>query len=183
MFDVGFWELAVIAVIALLVVGPDRLPGLARTVGLWVGKARGIMLTLRDELEREIELDEVRKVRNETKSDLKEAEQEVRESIAPVSGPPRASPSPFKTQKPGAEESADEAGAAETDAAGQAQNEEQGRTGEADAAQSAADGAGPGQETSTSQFEGTETSNHTEVPSQAASGTEAEITKNTHRES
>jgi len=99
MFDIGFWELALIAVIALLVVGPERLPSLARTVGLWVGKARGIMLTLRDEIEREIELDEVRKVHKDTKADLEQAQQEVRESIAPVSGPPRASPSPFKSQE------------------------------------------------------------------------------------
>ena len=38
MFDVGFWELAMIAVVALLVVGPERLPKLARTAGLWLGK-------------------------------------------------------------------------------------------------------------------------------------------------
>jgi sec-independent protein translocase protein TatB len=40
MFDIGFWEMAFIGVIALVVIGPERLPGVARTAGLWVGKAR-----------------------------------------------------------------------------------------------------------------------------------------------
>ena len=40
MFDVGFWEMAFIGVIALVVIGPERLPGVARSVGLWVGKGQ-----------------------------------------------------------------------------------------------------------------------------------------------
>ena len=40
MFDVGFWEVTLIALISLLVVGPERLPKLARTLGAYVGKAR-----------------------------------------------------------------------------------------------------------------------------------------------
>lgn len=93
MFDFGFWELALIAVIALIVVGPDRLPSLARTLGLWFGKARGMMLTLRDEIEREIELDEVRRIHKETTDDLKSAGEDVRESIAAVSGALGSGPS------------------------------------------------------------------------------------------
>lgn len=53
MFDVGFWELALIAVIALIVLGPERLPGAARTLGTWVGRARRYAQTLKDELEKE----------------------------------------------------------------------------------------------------------------------------------
>jgi sec-independent protein translocase protein TatB len=62
MFDIGFWELAIIAVVALLVVGPDRLPGLARTVGLWVGRIRRYVATVRDDIEREIQADELKKM-------------------------------------------------------------------------------------------------------------------------
>ena len=40
MFDIGFFELAVVAVVALFVVGPERLPGLVRTAGFWFGKIR-----------------------------------------------------------------------------------------------------------------------------------------------
>jgi sec-independent protein translocase protein TatB len=60
MFDIGFWELALIGVVALLVVGPDRLPALARTVGLWVGRIRRYVSTVRDDIEREIQADELR---------------------------------------------------------------------------------------------------------------------------
>jgi sec-independent protein translocase protein TatB len=54
MFDVGFWELLVIGVIALVVVGPERLPGMMRTAGLWVGRARAAFYSIRDEVEREV---------------------------------------------------------------------------------------------------------------------------------
>jgi len=64
MFDIGFWELALIGVVALLVVGPDRLPALARTVGLWVGRIRRYVSTVRDDIEREIQADELRSMLN-----------------------------------------------------------------------------------------------------------------------
>ncbi len=62
MFDIGFWELALIGVIALLVVGPERLPALARTVGLWVGRARRYVSHVQADIEREINAEEVRKL-------------------------------------------------------------------------------------------------------------------------
>jgi sec-independent protein translocase protein TatB len=62
MFDIGFWELALIGVVALLVVGPDRLPGLARTVGLWLGRIRRYVASVRDDIEREIQADELKKM-------------------------------------------------------------------------------------------------------------------------
>ena len=69
MFDIGFWELALIGVVALLVVGPDRLPGLARTVGLWVGRIRRYATSVRDDIEREIQADELKKMLDKS-SDL-----------------------------------------------------------------------------------------------------------------
>ena len=54
MFDVGFWELAIIAVIALLVIGPERLPKAARTAGLWVGRARRMVTDVKADIDREI---------------------------------------------------------------------------------------------------------------------------------
>jgi len=62
MFDIGFWELAVIGVIALLVVGPDRLPALARNVGLWVGRIRRYVSHVKQDIERELHADEVRQL-------------------------------------------------------------------------------------------------------------------------
>ncbi|TCK19557.1 sec-independent protein translocase protein TatB [Thiogranum longum] len=61
MFDIGFWELAVIGVVALLVVGPERLPGLARTTGHWVGRARRFVSGVKADIDREIAADELKK--------------------------------------------------------------------------------------------------------------------------
>lgn len=61
MFDIGFWELAMIAVIALLVIGPDKLPDVARTAGKWVGRARRFVSDVKTDIDRELKQDELRK--------------------------------------------------------------------------------------------------------------------------
>ena len=67
MFDVGFSEIVLIMVIALIVVGPERLPKLARTIGRWVGKARTIVSSVRSEVERELRVEELKKsIREQT---------------------------------------------------------------------------------------------------------------------
>jgi len=53
MFDIGFWEIGIIAIVALLVVGPERLPGMIRTAGKWVGRGQRLACEVRSELERE----------------------------------------------------------------------------------------------------------------------------------
>lgn len=60
MFDVGFWELALIALIGLIVLGPERLPRVAHTLGLWVGRARRYVRGLTAELEQEVRAEEMR---------------------------------------------------------------------------------------------------------------------------
>ena len=61
MFDIGFWELVIIAVVALLVVGPDRLPGLIRETAKWFTKIRRFVINTKREIEREINLEDVQK--------------------------------------------------------------------------------------------------------------------------
>lgn len=63
MFDIGFWELVMIGIVALLVFGPEKLPGLARTAGFWVGKARRQFSQLKSELERELAAEDVRRMK------------------------------------------------------------------------------------------------------------------------
>jgi sec-independent protein translocase protein TatB len=59
MFDFGFSELVVVGVVALVVLGPTRLPGLVRKVGRWVGKARSMAREFRDQLENEVNIEEL----------------------------------------------------------------------------------------------------------------------------
>lgn len=60
MFDVGFWELAVIMIVALLVIGPERLPRVARTVGLWLGRARSAFNSVKSDIDRELRAEELK---------------------------------------------------------------------------------------------------------------------------
>lgn len=55
MFDVGFSELVLIGVLALVIAGPERLPGIMRTLGRFAGRARASVAAIRDELEREVD--------------------------------------------------------------------------------------------------------------------------------
>jgi len=62
MFDIGFWELSVIGIVALLVIGPERMPALARKAGILTGKARRLVQSVRDDIDKELAADELRKV-------------------------------------------------------------------------------------------------------------------------
>jgi sec-independent protein translocase protein TatB len=61
MFDIGALELLIIGVVALLV-GPERLPKLARTAGRWVGRARRALSSVKDEIDREIKAEELKEI-------------------------------------------------------------------------------------------------------------------------
>ena len=57
MFDIGFWELVIISIVALLVMGPEKLPGLVRDVSKWTRRIRRFVSETRSEIERELTLD------------------------------------------------------------------------------------------------------------------------------
>ncbi|MFK5914315.1 MAG: Sec-independent protein translocase protein TatB [Woeseiaceae bacterium] len=65
MFDIGFWEIAMISVIGLVVIGPDKLPEVARTAGKWIGRARRFVGDVKSDIDRELKQDEIRKALSE----------------------------------------------------------------------------------------------------------------------
>jgi len=85
MFDIGFWELTVIAIVALLVVGPEELPTLARTTGRWINKARNFMGEMKDELENEVDRGKELKERIAEETKIAEAHRTMSETTRAVS--------------------------------------------------------------------------------------------------
>jgi len=92
MFDIGFLELVIVGIIGLLVLGPERLPVASRTLGKWIGRARRMTSQFTKEIDRQIEIDElkaelkkqgesldinddVQKIRSTVNAALKEAEE------------------------------------------------------------------------------------------------------------
>jgi len=65
MFEVGFSELVMVALVSLLVIGPERLPKVARLAGFWIGKARNIAATFKEEIKHELHAEELRQIFNE----------------------------------------------------------------------------------------------------------------------
>ncbi len=61
MFDIGFSEIIVCAVVGLVVIGPERLPETVRTVGLWVGRIKRSLRETREEIERQVGMDDVKR--------------------------------------------------------------------------------------------------------------------------
>src|SRR5687768_18342121 len=82
MFDIGFGEIFLIAIVALLVLGPERLPKAARFTGLWVRRARAQWYSVKAEFENELADDELRRSLKETQADLLEARDSLVQSGA-----------------------------------------------------------------------------------------------------
>ena len=78
MFDIGFSELFVIAIVALVVLGPERLPKAARFAGLWVRRARAQWYSVKSELENELADEELRRSLREAQDDLRDAQAALR---------------------------------------------------------------------------------------------------------
>ena len=76
MFDIGFWELCLIGVIALLILGPERLPRVARTAGMWAGRARRFMSDVKADIDAEMRRDELESLR-QVGEDIKRAQRDV----------------------------------------------------------------------------------------------------------
>ena len=82
MFDIGFSELVMIAVVALVVLGPERLPKVARTVGHLLGRLQRYASDVKADINREIQLEELRKIQIQLEDSARKAEQTMREEVA-----------------------------------------------------------------------------------------------------
>ncbi|WP_020647772.1 Sec-independent protein translocase protein TatB [Solimonas variicoloris] len=81
MFEIGFSELLVCFLVALVVLGPEKLPKLARTVGRWTGQAKGYLRNLTAELDRESQLAELRKQLDEAKRAVQDGAESFKDSV------------------------------------------------------------------------------------------------------
>lgn len=97
MFEVGFSELLLVGLVALLVFGPERLPSLARTAGLWLGRARRFLGTVKADIEQELKAEELKRIIREqqlnnplhdliedTEKSLREAREQAEAALKPL---------------------------------------------------------------------------------------------------
>lgn len=78
MFDIGFSELMVIGIVALVVIGPERLPKVARTLGHLLGRAQRYVNDVKSDISREMQLDELKKLQAQVTDSARELEDSVR---------------------------------------------------------------------------------------------------------
>ncbi len=83
MFDIGFWEFALIGIITLIVVGPERMPEIAKTAGRYIGKAKRFIAKIQEDINDEIEADKLKSHLDLTDKDsnIVEIVDETKESI------------------------------------------------------------------------------------------------------
>ena len=82
MIDIGLSKMALIGAVALIVIGPEKLPRVARTVGMLLGKAQRYVADVKSEVSRSIELDELRKMKDTVEDAARDVEQSVHTSAA-----------------------------------------------------------------------------------------------------
>jgi len=86
MFDIGFSELLLFGVIALIVLGPEKLPQAARTAGQWYAKMRRMVSTLQSEIEAELDLAETRQQMQNELAKIRQTETDMKREIAEMRG-------------------------------------------------------------------------------------------------
>ena len=92
MFDVGFAELLLLSLVGLLVLGPERLPRVARTLGGLARKARGSWLSLKRSIEAEMRAEELKEPLRRFESELKSTVDQVKSGVSPAEPPGSTAP-------------------------------------------------------------------------------------------
>jgi len=81
LFDVAFSELVVIALVALIVIGPEKLPKVARTLGALVGRLQRYVSTVKADIDREMQFEDLQKLQQEIKQSAAKVQNDVEQSI------------------------------------------------------------------------------------------------------
>ena len=106
MFDIGFSEIVVIGVVALIVIGPERLPKVARTLGHMAGRLQRYVNEVKADINREMELDELRKLQSQVQSAARDIEQSVSQATREMESGVRSVESQLNEAAAGASASA-----------------------------------------------------------------------------
>jgi len=85
MFDVGFWELGLIGLISLLVIGPEKLPKVARLSGFWIGKTKSMVANVKAEISEELKAEELRQLMQQHITDENNLTTQAREVMDEIS--------------------------------------------------------------------------------------------------
>lgn len=93
MFDIGFWELFLIMILALLIVGPERLPKAARSVGYWLGKARRYVEGVKEEVASEFDVTELKRMVHNQEVQINELQSQLKETVS-LDDKPKEAPEP-----------------------------------------------------------------------------------------
>jgi sec-independent protein translocase protein TatB len=81
MFDIGFWEIFLIGILALLVIGPERLPGAARSAGYWVGRARRYIEGVKSDVESEFDVSEFKRLLHNQEIQITELQHKLNSKV------------------------------------------------------------------------------------------------------
>ena len=81
MFDFGFSEMVIVAIVGLIVLGPDRLPKVARQAGQWLGKLQRYVADVKSDINRQMELDELRKLQGEVGGAARDLEASLKSTM------------------------------------------------------------------------------------------------------
>lgn len=101
MFDIGFWELLIIAIVALIVVGPEKLPRLVRVAGLWLGRANAQFQSVKNDIAKELRAEELRQALKKP-DDLPDLNEKI-----DIDPPRQQKPAADNVTKPNAEKGKD----------------------------------------------------------------------------
>ncbi len=112
MFDFSFGELAVIGAVALVVLGPERLPKVARTAGEWAGKAQRYVNQVKTDINREMEIAELKKLQEQARDVAKSIETSVQEGVSGLQSDLNATANALNSGLEGSSGTATDAGAA-----------------------------------------------------------------------